>query len=310
MKYILLFIVGISFGPFSFSQNYTKTIRRLPDSGQTKSFTNTFGEDQDYASNMPFFIDHGNGTITDTITGLMWQKIDFGEISFENAVKYCDTLTLGGYTDWRLPSPLEGFSILNLQNTNPAINTTFFPKSAAEYWWTNKLQYNDPSKVWVTNSGGGIGNHLKTETISAGGTKKIHARCVRETQSSVTITSRFVDNSDGTVLDRLTDLTWEKSINQTAVTWEDAILYCENLNLGGNADWRLPNVKEIRSLSDENKVQPSVNNTIFSGVTITKYWSSTSLPNQTTKAWYLDNNFGITTYDVKTATHSVWAVRG
>ena len=43
---------------------------------------------------------------------------------------------------------------------------------------------------------------------------------------------------------------------------------------------------------------------------ITKYWSSTSLPNQTTKAWYLDNNFGITTYDVKTATHSVWAVRG
>jgi hypothetical protein len=69
-------------------------------------------------------------------------------------------------------------------------------------------------------------------------------------------------------------------------------------------------VKEIRSLSDENKVQPSVNNTIFSGITITKYWSSTSLPNQTTKAWYLDNNFGITTYDVKTATHTVWAVRG
>jgi hypothetical protein len=121
---------------------------------------------------------------------------------------------------------------------------------------------------------------------------------------------RFLDNGDGTVLDRLTDLTWEKSINQTAVTWEDAILYCEGLNLGGNSDWRLPNIKEIRSLSDENKVQPSVNNTSFTGVTITKYWSSTSLPNQTTKAWYLDNNFGITTYDVKTATHSVWAVRG
>ena len=229
---------------------------------------------------------------------------------FDNAKNYCDTFTLGAYTDWRLPHPDEAFTILNLQTPNPALDSKYFTKTGAEYWWTSAVQANDATKVWVTNAGGGIGNHLKTETISAGGTKKIHARCVRENQNSITITTRFLDNGDGTVLDRLTDLTWEKSIKATAVTWEDAILYCEGLNLGGNSDWRLPNIKEIRSLSDENKVQPSVNNISFTGVTITKYWSSTSLPNQTTKAWYLDNNFGITTYDVKTATHSVWAVRG
>jgi hypothetical protein len=291
------------------AQSVVRTIKKLPDTGQNTSYTNTFGEDNDYSINTEKF-SVKNGIVMDSVTTLVWLQTDGGEMLFDNAKNYCDTLTFGGFTDWRLPHPDEAFSILNFQTPSPAIDSKYFTKTGAEYWWTSALQVNDATKAWVTNAGGGIGNHLKTETISAGGTKKFHARCVRETQNSITITARFLDNSDGTVLDRLTDLTWEKAISQTAQTWENAILYCEGLNLGGNSDWRLPNVKEIRSLSDENKVQPSVNNTIFTGVTITKYWSSTSLPNQTTKAWYLDNNFGITTYDLKTATHSVWAVRG
>ncbi len=311
MKYILLFIVGISFGPFSFSQNYTKTIRRLPDSGQTKSFTNTFGEDQDYASNMPFFIDHGNGTITDTITGLMWQKIDFGEISFENAVKYCDTLTLGGYTDWRLPSPLEGFSILNLQNTNPAINTTFFPKSAAEYWWTNKLQYNDPSKVWVTNSGGGIGNHLKTETISAGGTKNFFVRAVRDVNTPSILPNRYISNGDGTITDLVTHLVWQQTPEAQVKTWEDALVYAEGLTFASKSDWRLPSIRELQSINDENFGSPSVNNSFFHIVnTERKFWSSTTLiAKDATKAWFWDTQFGITTYDLKTVANYVLCVR-
>ena len=294
---------------FGKAQSVVRTIKKLPDTGQNISYTNTFGEDNDYSINLQKF-SVKNGIVVDSVTTLMWQQTDGGEMLFDNAKNYCDTLTFGGFTDWRLPHPEEAFSILNFQTPNPALDSKYFTKTGAEYWWTSAVQVNDATKIWATNAGGGIGNHLKTETISAGGTKKFHTRCVRETQSSVTITARFLDNSDRTILDRLTDLTWEKSINPTQLTWEDAILHCEGLNLGGNSDWRLPNIKEIRSLSDENKVQPSVNNTSFTGVTITKYWSSTSLPNQTTKAWYLDNNFGITTYDVKTATHSVWAVRG
>lgn len=294
---------------FGQAQSVVRTIKKLPDTGQNTSYTNTFGEDNDYSINTEKF-SVKNGIVMDSISTLNWQQTDGGEMLFDNAKNYCDTLTFGGFTDWRLPHPDEAFSILNSQTPSPAIDSKYFTKTGAEYWWTSALQVNDATKAWVTNAGGGIGNHLKTETISAGGIKKFHTRCVRETQISVTITARFLDNGDGTILDRLTDLTWEKSISQTAVTWEDAILYSEGLTLGGNSDWRLPNVKEIKSLSDENKVQPSVNNTMFSGVTITKYWSSTSLPNQSTKAWYLDNNFGITTYDVKTATHSVWAVRG
>ena len=291
------------------AQTVLRTIKKLPDTGQNTSYTNTFGEDNDYTIN-PQKFSLKNGVVMDSVTTLMWQQTDGGEMTFDKAKNYCDTLNFGGFNDWRLPHPDEAYTILNHQNPNPALDSKFFTKTGAEYWWTSAQQVNDATKVWVTNGGGGIGNHPKSETISAGGTKKIHARCTRETQNYVTIIGRFLDNGDGSVMDLLTDLTWEKSINQTAVTWEDAILYCENLTLGGKSDWRLPNVKEIRSLSDENRVQPSVDNATFKGVTITKYWSSTSLPNQTTKAWYLDNNFGITTYDVKTATHSVWAVRG
>lgn len=41
-----------------------------------------------------------------------------------------------------------------------------------------------------------------------------------------------------------------------------------------------------------------------------KYWSSTTLPNQTTKAWYLNTQFGITTYDAKTIKHYIICVKG
>ena len=54
------------------------------------------------------FVDNGDGTVTDTRQQLMWEKGDNGaEVTFEGAQKYCQTLRLGGYSDWRLPEPEE-----------------------------------------------------------------------------------------------------------------------------------------------------------------------------------------------------------
>ena len=54
------------------------------------------------------FVDNGDGTITDTRRKIMWQKGDNGkEVTFGEAQEYCKTLRLGGYADWRLPSPDE-----------------------------------------------------------------------------------------------------------------------------------------------------------------------------------------------------------
>ncbi len=292
------------------AQTFNQTMLRIPDSGQNMSYTNTFGEDSDFNFNIPFYVDNGNGTILDTITGLFWQKIDGGEMTIENAITYCDTLTLSGFTDWRLPSALESFSILNHQNVNPSINTTFFPVTGAEYWWTNDRQFNDNNKIWCTNAGGGIGNHLKTETISAGGTKKFHVRAVRNPNAINILSSHFLDNQNGTILDNNTQLIWQKSPFTDTLTWENALKYADSLTLGGFTDWRLPNIKELQSITDISRSNPSLNINYFSVSNAKKYWSSTTLPNQTSKAWYLNTQFGITTYDLKTNKNSLICVRG
>jgi hypothetical protein len=247
MKKSIIFILITT---FSFAQSVTKTMNLLPDTGQNLSYTNTFGEDNDYNINVPSYTNNGNGTITDNITGLMWQQVDGGEMTIENAFIYADNLVLGGYSDWRLPTPRESFSILNHQNINPALNTTYFTNTNADYWWTNTYQAGDNTKVWCTNAGGGIGNKPKSETISAGGTKKFHARVVRDITTPTVISNHFTDNGDGTITDNLTQLIWQKAPNISAVTWENAIAHAENLSLASATDWRLPNLKELQSLND------------------------------------------------------------
>ncbi len=310
MKKRLLFGFLIVKSTLFFGQSVIKTIQLLPDTGQTTTYTATFGEDQDYLINTPSYTNNGNGTITDNVTGLMWQQVDGGEMTIENATIYCNDLSLGGFSDWRLPTPIESFSILNHQNTNPALNTTYFTLTAAEYWWTSVYEKDSTTKVWCTNAGGGIGNHPKTETISAGGTKKFHARAVRNPIPTATIANHFTDNGDGTITDNLTQLIWQKTPNSTAQTWEQALAYAEGLTIGSSSDWRLPNIKELQSLNNELATNPSVFAPYFSSLGIHNYWSSTTLPNQTLSAWYWNTIFGITTYSIKTNTNYVLCVRG
>ncbi|MFV8333519.1 DUF1566 domain-containing protein [Flavobacterium sp. GSP14] len=304
-KIIFLFITT-----FSFAQSVTKTMNLLADTGQNTSYTATFGEDNDYSINMPSFTNNANGTIIDNVTGLMWQQADGGEMTIESAYTYADNLVLGGFSDWRLPTPRESFSILNHQNTNPALNTTYFTNTNAGYWWTNTYQTGDNTKVWVTNAGGGIGNKPKSETISAGGTSKFHARAVRDITTPAVISNHFTDNGNGTITDNLTQLIWQKTPNATAVTWENAITYAEGLSLASANDWRLPNIKELQSLNDESLSNPSVNQTFFGSIGVKNYWSSTTVQNQTLNAWFWNTEFGITTFGLKTTVNYVICVKG
>jgi hypothetical protein len=310
MKKNILFFCMLFCSILAVAQSTTKTMKRLPDTGEITSYTNTFGEDADFIIYPPFFFINGNGTVTDTVTGLMWQQVDGGEMTIENAINYCDSLSLGGYTDWRLPTAHEAFSIQNMQYTNPSLNTSVFSITGAEYWWSSNKQANDANKVWCTNAGGGIGNHPKTETISAGGTKKFHVRAVRGIFMPEPIANHFTDNGNGTITDNVTNLVWQKIHSTDSLSWEQSLTYADTTTIGGYTDWRLPNIKELQSINDENLINPSVNNTFFSNVGVNKFWSSTSLPNQTTKAWYLSTQFGITTYDAKTVKHYIYCVRG
>ena len=204
---------------------------KLADTGITLRYTKTFGEDADYAGSAPAFKDNGDGTVTDLLTGLVWQKADGGEMTWEKAKDYAKGLRLAGRADWRLPTSMELFALTNQGMHGPAMDISVFTRSEARYWWTDSARADDPSRVWLVNSGGGIGAHAKTETISAGGDRPVHVRCV----SGVSTSGKgpaLKDNGDGTVTDQRTGLTWQKIGPAQAMTWEDALRYCETLKIG------------------------------------------------------------------------------
>lgn len=62
--------------------------------------------------------------------------------------------------------------------------------------------------------------------------------------------NRFVSNGNGTVGDESTGLLWQQADSGAGLTWGDALKYCENLELAGVRDWRLPNAKELHSIVD------------------------------------------------------------
>ena len=82
----------------------------------------------------------------------MWQKEDDNTTrSWSNAGTYCDNLSLGGSTDWKLPSDIELMSIVNYGTYNPSINTTYFPNTNSSYGWSSTTYAVNTSNAWVVN---------------------------------------------------------------------------------------------------------------------------------------------------------------
>lgn len=281
----------------------------LPDTGQTTRYTQTFGEDADFTGNNPSFTDNGNGTVTDNVTGLTWQKTDGGEMTFEQAQEYASSLKLASHNDWRLPNSAELFSIMDHGRHGPAMNTQFFTRSDARYWWTNSARAGDPSKIWIVNTGGGIGAHSKLESLSAGGDRPVHVRCVRG-KSPFGTGPQLQKNSDGTLTDLQTGLVWQLDANTQPMTWEDALNYCSQLRLAEHSDWRLPNIRELRSLSDDRFAEPSLDTSFLPNATANNCWSSTTQANRSSRAWFVDFRTGLVTYSEKSELLQVRAVRG
>ena len=119
----------------------------------------------------------------------------------------------------------------------------------------------------------------------------------------------LVKNGD-IVKDSVTNLMWQDS-NNTSIqkSWIDAINYCENLTLGGYSDWRLPNIVELESIIDRNKINFALSS-IFENVSFNLYWSSTTYSHDTTSAWVVDFYDGSNAISSKDNNNSVKCVRG
>jgi hypothetical protein len=68
---------------------------------------------------------------------------------------------------------------------------------------------------------------------------------------------------------------WQKGTAPELYDWQGALKYCDNLELAGHRDWRLPNVRELLSLADYERYSPAFD-PIFEGDTA-RYWTSTTI---------------------------------
>ncbi|MBK9443626.1 MAG: DUF1566 domain-containing protein [Comamonadaceae bacterium] len=113
------------------------------------------------------FTDNGNGTVTDASTSLVWDQCPYGLTGAA-----CDTGTVffgdwptaltkaveanaasyKGFTDWRVPNKNELMSIVKLDTYTigqPSIDTSAFPGTPRDRFWTSTTYASFPSKAWV-----------------------------------------------------------------------------------------------------------------------------------------------------------------
>ena len=135
---------------------------------------------------------------------------------------------------------------------------------------------------------------------------------------------RFRENGNGTVTDLLTGLIWLQKANcmSTKTTWTAALTAAATLNSSEcgltdgskEGDWRLPQVRELKSLADKGQLNPALPvGHPFAGVQADAYWSSTTVyttdaspPN----AWHVNFSHAYVKNDPKSSTHYVWPVKG
>ena len=138
------------------------------------------------------FSDNGNGTVTNSRAGLVWQQEEPGVMTWDTALTYCEGLSLGGRNDWRLPNIKELESLTNDARYSPAIDTTYFPNATASTYWSSTTYASIPAKAWsVAFNFGFINFYNKNDSSSV--------RCVHSTQPEIVSTKPGDCNYDGTV---------------------------------------------------------------------------------------------------------------
>ena len=288
-------------------------------------------------------------TVKDEVTGLTWQKnYDSGIYYWGASQTVADNLNTqkyGGFSDWRLPTIKELYSLWNASNGWPWIDTKYFTitysseqdLSRAIFWSSTKYtgvlgnvtsdghgESAGDELAFGVNFGTG---HIKAYTISSGA--KHSVRCVRGNLSYGV--NLFQNNNDGTISDLATGLMWPKADNGSGIDWEHALAYAQTQNKAnylGHNDWRLPNSKELQSLVDYTRspyatnpsnVGPAINS-MFNCTAITNaggkadypfYWTSTSaIPNANgTNAYAWHVAFGLADNGSGEDLHGAGAVR-
>jgi hypothetical protein len=234
-----------------------------------------YGQDGQVRGTQPAYQDNGDGTISDLVTGLMWVKARGEKVYWNAAMAGAKQCRVGGYTDWRMPTIKELYSLINFTggfhmsaaNSVPYLDTRYFEfrygnEAAGERGidcqdWTattyvSTTMLGNATVFGVNFADGRIKGYPKSRPGPGGGVEHtLYARYVRGNPGYGK--NDFRDNGDGTVTDRATGLMWTKADSGTGLNWQQALAWVQEKNTAnflGHRDWRLPNAKELQSIVD------------------------------------------------------------
>ncbi|MBV9948403.1 MAG: DUF1566 domain-containing protein [Myxococcales bacterium] len=250
------------------------------------------------------YTDNGDGTVRDNVTGLVWQKVVASAQSFAwtDAQAYCAGLTLAGRT-WRLPSRIELTSLIDFTK-NPGIDATAFPGTpGGKFHWTSTVWVvsqiaSKPQDAWIVNfSDSGLTSNGAAQTAVE------YARCVSSPAAGPLPMPLYVQVGPGEVEDVQTRLVWTQATNMTAMTPSAAATYCSGLAQNGHT-WRLPSIKELATLVNDNpnigKVSPAIDQCVFADTPANAWYISSSAVGST--PWAINYQDGFTNHSQTSGT--------
>jgi hypothetical protein len=124
----------------------------------------------------------------------------------------------------------------------------------------------------------------------------------------------YTDHGDGTVTHTPTGLMWKRCAegqtwsgstcagstctgSDRRLTWGEALRMANSSRFAGHVDWRLPSIKELRSLVEECRTDPSINDAIFPNTSRSGFWSVSPNAYNSYLAWLVDFDYGSAGYN-------------
>lgn len=275
--------------------NQSTAFNNSTEMSKPGSVDDFYGQNANYLGHAPNYVDNGDGTVTDMVSGLMWQQsFDHngdGDIDVDDKLNYAEILekfgngdvSFGRYNDWRLPTIKEMYSLIlfsgrdispestSTDNLSPFIDNITFEFAYGDVnagerlidmqCATTNVYVSDEVEETVFGVNFADGR-IKGYGITGGpfgpGDKAFNYLLVRGNTSYGL--NKFVDNSDGTITDQATGLMWMQDDNGEGLMWQDALSYAEENEFAGFSDWRLPDAKELQSIVDYSR-SPATTNT-------------------------------------------------
>lgn len=247
------------------------------------------------ASPGEFVVDTDGLTVADALTGLLWERdgsgtrngcsggaggVESGNLTctWAEAQAYCASLTLGGLSGWRLPAPMELFTIVDFMGTNVTIDSVAFPNTPAEVYWTSLRYAGSLPDAWIISFSTGMSGFADVRAYHN------RVRCVRGSRCYPA--DRFAVYSAGLVDDTLTGLVWQQEASTTTMSFTDAQTYCSSAGSG----FRLPTLKELFSIVDHTVTSgPQIDQTAFPNTPAEGFfWVSPPCAGSSCPEWGID----------------------